>query len=212
MSDTQTPRTTYLHRWSAGVKLFGLLALSVGLVSVSAWPLQAAAALCFGGWLGWIEGWRLRCPAKRLWWPALSLLVLLLYVAWVAGVEQAALVCFRLIALVSAAILVVRTTPTIALMGVVESVLKPFGRLGWVDPARMALLFGLVLRFIPVLAQQWEEVREAQAARGLSARPSALLVPMLARTLQRADEIAEAIDARGLVPSRAELKNSGRRF
>jgi biotin transport system permease protein len=44
---------------------------------------------------------------------------------------------------------------------------------------------------------QWQDIREAQLARGLTPSPFTMGVPMLMRTLRRADEIAEAIDARG---------------
>jgi len=131
-------------------------------------------------------------------WTGLSLLVLVAYVAWAVDLAQAAVVFFRLIALMLAALVVIWTTTTTELMAVVEALMMPLGRLGWVDPARVALLFGVVLRFIPILSEQWQEVWEAQAVRGLSTKPHALLIPMLARTLQRANEIAEAIDARGL--------------
>jgi biotin transport system permease protein len=50
---------------------------------------------------------------------------------------------------------------------------------------------------IPELSTQWHDIREAQAARGLSASPLTMAIPMLLRTIRRAHEIAEAIDARG---------------
>ncbi|CPR10533.1 cobalt transport protein [Bordetella pertussis] len=53
------------------------------------------------------------------------------------------------------------------------------------------------LRFIPEIWRNYQEIREAQAARGLGAHPLALLVPLVVRTLKRAEEVAQAIDARG---------------
>jgi biotin transport system permease protein len=46
------------------------------------------------------------------------------------------------------------------------------------------------------LTVQWQEIREAQAARGLKANPFTMGVPMLLRTLRRAQDIADALDAR----------------
>jgi biotin transport system permease protein len=57
-------------------------------------------------------------------------------------------------------------------------------------------VFGLTLRLIPELTVQWQDIREAQAARGLKANPFTLGVPMLLRTLRRAQDIADALDAR----------------
>jgi biotin transport system permease protein len=83
------------------------------------------------------------------------------------------------------------------MMQVVVWLLSPFQRLGWVDAERIALGVGLTLRLIPELAVQWQDIREAQLARGLTPSPFTMGVSMLMRTLRRADEIAEAIDARG---------------
>jgi len=82
-------------------------------------------------------------------------------------------------------------------MAVVLWLLQPLERLGLVNTERVALAFGLTLRLIPELSVQWHEIREAQAVRGLSANPLTMGVPMLLRTIRRAHEIAEAIDARG---------------
>ena len=103
----------------------------------------------------------------------------------------------RLLALLLFAISVIATTSVTAMMAVVEKFLQPFDRWGWIRADKVALMFGISLRLMPVLLEQWHEIREAQAARGYRASPLALLVPMLVRTLQRAAEMADAIDARG---------------
>ena len=72
--------------------------------------------------------------------------------------------------------------------------LQPLSR--WIDPARVTLALALCLRFIPEIWRNYEEIREAQAARGLGHHPLALLVPLIVRTLKRAEEVAQAIDAR----------------
>jgi biotin transport system permease protein len=117
--------------------------------------------------------------------------------AWSQGVLQASEMVLRLLTLVLAALLVSMTTPLTQMMQVVVWLLVPFQRLGWVDADRVALSVGLTLRFIPELGVQWQEIREAQLARGMTPSPLTMGVPMLLRTLRRADEIAEAIDARG---------------
>lgn len=200
----EATRSTALHRWPAALKLGLLLIISVVLVSTTSWPVLAVAAVFFIGLLRWVTGPWSSQLLFRWRWSLVGLLVLAAYVAVVMGLPQALAVMFRLLALIGAAVLVMSTTRTTDLMAVVEALLAPLGRLGWVDPARVALLFGIVIRFIPVLVQQWSEIQEAQASRGLSAKPYALLIPMLARTLQRADEVAEAIDARGVGGHRSQ--------
>ena len=54
----------------------------------------------------------------------------------------------------------------------------------------------MTVRFIPEIRQQYLEVREAQSARGLDHNPLAVLVPLLVQTLESAQEIALALDAR----------------
>ncbi|CPJ42798.1 cobalt transport protein [Bordetella pertussis] len=77
--------------------------------------------------------------------------------------------------------------------------LRPAERLGLLNAAQvaLALALALALRFIPEIWRNYQEIREAQAARGLGAHPLALLVPLVVRTLKRAEEVAQAIDARG---------------
>jgi biotin transport system permease protein len=69
-------------------------------------------------------------------------------------------------------------------------------RRGWVDREQVALVIGLTVRFIPELGVQWRHMREAHLARGLPGRSYLMIFPMLMRTIQRASEIADAIDAR----------------
>lgn len=188
---------TWLHRWPAGLKLAILLGMATIFVLVkNPWVLMAGVAVMASVWLS-VAGpidWR---AWRKAIWMALTIAVVVAYVAAFAGIEQAMVVLFRLLALLLAALSVVASTPISAMMAVVENLLAPLGRRGWVDPEKVALAFGLSLRMVPVLIEQWQEIREAQAARGIKAAPHALLVPMLARTLKRADEIAEAIDSRG---------------
>jgi biotin transport system permease protein len=187
---------TWLHRWPAGLKLLLLLAMATGFVLVRQpiW-LGASALALFVVWrsvVGPIQ-WR---AWRQAWWLAITIAAVVIYVMFFSGVTESLVVLFRLLALLFAALAVVASTPISAMMAVIERVLAPLGRRGWVNPEKVALAFGLSLRMVPVLLEQWQEIREAQAARGVSAVPFALLVPMLARTIKRADELAEAIDAR----------------
>ncbi|WP_129559385.1 energy-coupling factor transporter transmembrane component T, partial [Bordetella pertussis] len=90
-------------------------------------------------------------------------------------------------------------TPVPALIDACERALRPAERLGLLNAAQvaLALALALALRFIPEIWRNYQEIREAQAARGLGAHPLALLVPLVVRTLKRAEEVAQAIDARG---------------
>jgi biotin transport system permease protein len=189
-------RNSWLHRWPAGLKLLILVVMATGFVLVpNPWVLSVSALAMFIAWRSAVG--RIDWPAwKQAVWLAVTIAVVVAYVAVLSGIGQAMVVLFRLLALLFASLAVVASTPISAMMQALEQALAPLGRRGWIDPEKVALAFGLSVRMVPVLMEQWQEIREAQAARGASVWPHALLVPMLARTIKRADEIAEAIDAR----------------
>ncbi|MDO8693158.1 MAG: energy-coupling factor transporter transmembrane protein EcfT [Sheuella sp.] len=192
-----SPGQSWLHRLKAGRKLLALAMLGVVLMMVHSLPVLAA--VLFGViWLTYRSG----VSVSRLWRQLRTLfwfmLFLGLYSAWVQSPEAAAEMLLRLSSLILMALLVSLTTPITQMMEVMESVLEPFSRLGWVDVSQVSLAFGLTLRLIPELSLQWDEIREAQMARGIKPGVLTMLFPMLVRTLRRAQEISEAIDARAV--------------
>lgn len=133
---------------------------------------------------------------RPLWW---ILIILLLaqgaFNSWIFGL----FLVLRLCALLLLAGLVTLTTRSSDMITSLEkglSFLRPLGA----NPAKIGLAFSLALRFIPVLAQATQEVREAQKARGLERSLLATAIPVAVRTLKMGDEIAQAIDARGWDP------------
>jgi biotin transport system permease protein len=181
---------------SGGLKL-GLLAfVGAALMWVHDWRLLLLA-LVGASLLLWQTGVSFAVFWSRLQSLFWLLLALMLYTAVVQSAEQAAVVGLRVTTLMLGALVVSVSTSISQLMSVVLWLLQPLERLGWVNTENVALAFGLTLRLIPELSTQWYDIREAQAARGLSANPLTMAIPMLLRTLRRAHEIAEAIDARG---------------
>jgi biotin transport system permease protein len=199
--------SSWLHRSPAGYKLLGLFLVGTGLVLADRlWIVALAAAISAAVWLsvhwpsiraGEQPSWRSSFAGAPWLWPVLSLVVIALYIAYFSGVIEALIVLLRLLALLLLALAVMASTTITAMMAVVERVLQPMDRRGWVRADKVALMFGICLRLMPVLLEQWQEIGQAQSARGHRSNPFALLVPMLVRTLQRASEIADAIDARG---------------
>lgn len=74
--------------------------------------------------------------------------------------------------------------------------LRPLERLGLIDAERAAFTLLLTVRFVPVMAEEIAEIRDAQAMRGLDRSVLALTVPLCVRVLVRAEEIAEAAELR----------------
>ena len=83
-------------------------------------------------------------------------------------------------------------------MAAVTDLARPLERLGLMKAADLGLALGLVLRFVPEIAQRHEALKEAHAARCIPVKLSRMLGPLIISTLKDADRIAEAIDARGI--------------
>jgi biotin transport system permease protein len=127
----------------------------------------------------------------------------------VAGVLPAVVSVARLLTLVLAAALVTATTQVSAMVALVERVCAPLRFVG-VRPARVGLVIAMTLRFLPLVAERADRIREAQAARGGAVRGfravATTAVPLVVQLLQLAHTVSEALDARGAadVPLRRE--------
>ncbi|MBN9058653.1 MAG: energy-coupling factor transporter transmembrane protein EcfT, partial [Rhizobiales bacterium] len=102
----------------------------------------------------------------------------------------------RFAALILLASAVTLTTPVSEMAELVEWLLEPLRPIG-INPEKVGLSIALAIRFVPLISEEFRHIREAQAARGLAANPLALIVPLIIRTLKSADELADAIEARG---------------
>ncbi len=198
------PTGSPVHRVPAGVKLMLLAGGSVLLFAVASWPVVLAGLLLvLGTGLGLA-----RLPVGVLWrqvravWVFLVALLVVHVVidGWRGGLDGGGLAVTRLLTLVLAAAVVTATSRVSAMVAVVERACGPL-RLVGVRPARIGLLVAMTLRFIPVLSERVDRIREAQAARGGAVRgPRALavtVVPLLVQVLVLAHTLAEALDARG---------------
>jgi biotin transport system permease protein len=110
--------------------------------------------------------------------------------------KDGASVVLRLLLMVLVADLVTMTTTMSALMDAVEPLFRLLRPLG-VNSRRIALSVALVLRFIPVLLANWRAREEAWRARSRRRVPLRIVVLFLIETLRLADQVAEALDARG---------------
>lgn len=187
----QTP----LHRLPAWLKLAALVAAGAGLFMLRdprwlALAFAAAVGLTRSTGVTAAAVWR---QTRGLLWV---LLAVALFTGWFQGWLEALAVVLRVGAMVGLALAVTLSTRTSDLIAVCERALTPFERIGLVDAGKVALALALALRFVPEIWGNFQEIREAQAARGLGAHPVALIVPLIVLTLKRAQEVAEAIDAR----------------
>ena len=96
------------------------------------------------------------------------------------------------------------TTPNQLTDGL-ESVLKPFGKIG-LPVHEIAMMMSIALRFIPILMEETDKIMKAQMARGADFEEGGLiqkakslvpiLVPLFISAFRRADDLAMAMEAR----------------
>ena len=194
------PRASPVHRLPAGWKLLALAGLSALLFAVPTLPVVSgglAGVLVVGLVVARLPVTVLARQARAvMWW-----LVALFALHWVlTDVLTGTLTVLRLLALVLAAAVVTATTRVTAMVAVVERICWPLRWVG-VRPARIGLVIAMALRFIPLIAERADRIREAQAARGGSVRGvrglTRTVVPLLVQVLQLAQTVSEALDARG---------------
>lgn len=186
--------TGVLARISTGHKFAFLFAASLGIYAVADLGLQivvfvlAVAAACLT-----------RTPLARLARMLAGLVliagIVFLTLGFTTTWEAAAVSALRLLSLCLLAYAVSLSTTFSQMLALFDRLLAPTRHLG-LNPAQMSLALSMTIRFIPQIRTQYLEVREAQFARGLHNSPLAVLVPLLVRTLESAQEIAAALDAR----------------
>ncbi len=186
-----------LHRMPAGLKLASLAVISLALFTINHPAVLAIAAL-----VGLASHALLRISAAEIWRRmrpfVLIVVVVALFTGVFSGVTEGLVALFRLAALALFASLVTATTTTGDFIDVITRAAMPLERLGLLKASDVGLSIGLVIRFIPEILSRYEVIRDAHYARGLKPRPLSIIVPLIITTLRSADEIAAAIDARGI--------------
>lgn len=195
MIQLHRPGTSVLHRLPAGVKL---TALAVIAVILSAFPHDetSIAVTLVGVWaLFLLARLPLRVLGAEVW--RLRWLVLVLGLAlWVFVSPQIAWInTGRVVALILLASLLTITTRMGDLLAVLRRMLVPLRR--WVDADAVAMTVSLTIAMVPVIAGFAGEIGDAQRARGIRLGVRAV-VPLLVRTLRHADDVGDALIARGV--------------
>lgn len=104
-------------------------------------------------------------------------------------------------------LLTVSTKPMDLTLGI-EDLLSPFKKIG-VPSHEIAMMISIALRFIPTLIDETNRIMKAQASRGVDLKEGtfkekimailSLIVPLFVSSFQRAEELADAMEARGYV-------------
>jgi len=196
LTSTYQPGTSLLHRSGAGAKLLALLVFSTLLMARRS-PVTVAIGLVVVVGLYAVAGFGVRMLVSQV-WPLRWFVLLLVPFQWLtSGWQMTVAVVGTLVVAVVGAALITLTTRVTDLLDVIARVLEPARRIG-VDPDRVALLFALTIRAVPVIAATFNEARDARRARGLERSTKALVTPIVVRTIRHADRVGDALAARGV--------------
>ncbi|WP_019221989.1 energy-coupling factor transporter transmembrane component T family protein [Bartonella senegalensis] len=188
------PRDTFIHKLKPGLKLFFLMGGGTTILMVSSIPIlvilllfvilfYAVAKIPFNTVIKQFKSMGL--------FLALIFVFQALFVHWLIGVE----VILRLVILFSLSSLISFTTRVSDMIASIEAGLQPFRCFG-INPLQLSMVISMAIRFIPLLSEKFNEVREAQRARGFNTNVATLAIPLIIRTIRMASEVAEALEAR----------------
>lgn len=191
-----TPGTSWLHRLAAGptLLLIAAIMLAISLFPHTPVTIAIAAAVVIAAYLSAHQGFRglWRQIWSVRWLFAATVVFQLIFLS-----PQIALVnTSRVVLVVLLAALISLTTPTSEMLATLERALRPLRFLG-VNPEKVALLLALTITVIPVVLSFVTAITEAHRARGARLSPRTLVVPLLVCSMKYADELGDALVARG---------------
>ena len=124
------------------------------------------------------------------------------------GVEKSSFIFIRIIIMIGITSLLTLSTMSIDINNGIESILSPL-KIFKIPVGVFSMLISLTLRFIPTLLIESRKIMNAQASRGADFNEGhfhekvkqiiALLIPMFVVSFKRADDLSNAMEARGYV-------------
>lgn len=189
-------RRTPLHRVAAGWKLAALVVFSVAGTIAAHRPVGALLVLAATFAIYLVGGIGTREWAHQLWRVKWLVVLLAVMQGIFLGAEAALTGTVRIVGVILLAAAVTLTTPMGEMLASIERILTP---LRWirVDPARAAFTIALAIAVIPVIGSLASQIREAQRARGVRLGVR-WIVTLLVNALRHADDVGDALTARGI--------------
>lgn len=124
-------------------------------------------------------------------------------------------IAVRLMLMIMVTTCLTATTKPLDLTLGIEDLLKPFKKIG-VPAHEIAMMISIALRFIPTLIEETERIMKAQASRGVDLQEGklkekimailSLIVPLFVSAFQRAEDLANAMEARGYAPGQKRTR------
>lgn len=131
------------------------------------------------------------------------------------AITQTVYIMVRLMFMIVLTTILTATTKPLDLTLGIEKLLKPFEKIG-VPAHIIAMMISIALRFIPTLIEETQRIMNAQASRGVDLENGtlkekvmailSLIVPLFVSAFDRADQLANAMEARGYDPNRPRTR------
>lgn len=187
--------SSLVHRMPAGPKLTAMI-LTVTLISLTpngpllaGWGIVVVVAYALAGLL---RSQLFRQVHLMRWVILVTMVGQLIFV----GEAAAVLNTVRIVILILVAALVSLTTRVSAMLETVERLVGRFRRFG-ADPEAVGTVLMVAITSIPVIASHAGRVREAYRARRAGTNIAAMTSTMLVLAIKHADELGDALVARG---------------
>lgn len=211
-----------IHRLDPRAKLLSTLLFVVIIFLANNWMTYLGLALFvgFGIYLSDIKLSFFINGVKPLIWLILFTVLLqvvftagdnVLFSWWVIviskeGLVNGAFIFMRFVLIIFMTTLLTLTTMPMSLTEAIEYLLHPGKKIG-VPVHEIALMLSIALRFVPTLMDETEKIMNAQRARGIDFGEGNLynqmksivpmLIPLFVSSINRAEELATAMEARG---------------
>lgn len=131
------------------------------------------------------------------------------------GIRTAVLVLLRIVNILTLSALLTFTTKSTDLNNGIEGIFRPF-KFMRKGVSILAMMVSIAIRFIPTLINESTKILRAQASRGVDFEDGklkekimqivALLVPMFVISYKKAEDLANAMEARGYIPGEERTK------
>jgi energy-coupling factor transport system permease protein len=219
------PLNSPIHRLDPRAKIMAMLLLLISIFIPAGWVgyaviFAAVSIVILLSKLSWSFIWK----AMK---PMLFMLVFLLIInilvvktgtvlltigGWSLysdAVTQTLYIAVRLLLMIMITTCLTATTKPLEMTLGIEDLLKPFVKIH-VPAHEIAMLISIALRFIPDLIDETERIMKAQESRGVDMKEGkiserimailSLIVPLFVSAFQRAEDLANAMEARGYAP------------
>ena len=137
------------------------------------------------------------------------------WIIYYSAIYNTLYIVFRLIIMLGLTLVLTATTKPLELTNALEWLMKPLKVIKF-PVHEIAMTISLALRFIPTLLEETDRIMKAQASRGVDFQNGkfsekiraivSLIVPLFISALQRSEELANAMEARGYDPSAKRTK------